>query len=284
MYKILKNEKIASDIYLMEVEAFLIANKALPGEFVIIMTYEDSEKVPLTIVDYNKTSGALTLVYQVVGASTLELSKESKKLFSIVGPLGNSSQFVGNIDDYKKRQVLFVGGGVGIAPILPQIKYLYEQGIKTDCIYGTKSKDLIILESELRKYARNLYIMTDDGSYGEAGLVTKKLESIIDEYDEIITIGPVIMMKYVSEMATSLGKKVIVSMNPIMVDGTGMCGACRVVVDGKIKFACVDGPEFDGTKLDFDTAIMRMNLYKTEEGRAYLKEVEGSTHTGGCHE
>lgn len=284
MYKILKNEKIASNIYLMEVEAFLIANKALPGEFVIIMTYEDSEKVPLTIVDYNKTSGALTLVYQVVGASTLELSRESKKLFSIVGPLGNPSQFVGNIDDYKKRQVLFVGGGVGIAPILPQIKYLYDQGIKTDCIYGTKSKDLIILENELKKYARNLYIMTDDGSYGEAGLVTKKLESIIDEYDEIITIGPVIMMKYVSEMATSLGKKVIVSMNPIMVDGTGMCGACRVVVDGKIKFACVDGPEFDGTKLDFDTAIMRMNLYKTEEGRAYLKEMEGSTHTGGCHE
>lgn len=284
MYKILKNEKIASNIYLIEIEDPLIVNNALPGEFVIVMTSVDSEKIPLTIVDYDKMRGILTLIYQVVGASTLELSKETKKLFSIVGPLGNASEFVNNIEIYKNKRILFVGGGVGIAPILPQVKYLYHQGIKSDCIYGMKSKDMIILENDLKKYARNLYIMTDDGSYGEMGLVTKKLASIIDNYDIVITIGPVIMMKYVSEMAVSFGKKVIVSMNPIMVDGTGMCGACRVVVDGKIKFACVDGPEFDGAHLDFDTAISRMELYKTEEGRAYLKEIEGSTHTGGCHE
>lgn len=284
MYKILKNEQIASNIYLMEVMVPLIANKALPGEFVIVMTYDSSERIPLTIVDYDSNEGVISLVYQVVGASTLELSLEKSELFSIIGPLGNASSFVEKIDEYKDKKVLFVGGGVGIAPILPQAKYLWNRGIQVDCIYGAKSREFIILESELKKYVRNLYIMTDDGSYGEMGFVTKKLEGIIDNYDEIITIGPVIMMKYVSEIAVKRGKHVIVSMNPIMVDGTGMCGACRVVVDGKIKFACVDGPEFDGEKLDFDTAIKRMKIYKTEEGRAYLKSIEGETHTGGHHE
>lgn len=284
MYKILKNEQIASNIYMMEVVAPLIANKALPGEFVIVMTNDNSERIPLTIVDYNSDDGVITLVYQVVGAATLELSLQKSELYSIIGPLGNASSFVEKIEEYKKKRVLFVGGGVGIAPILPQVKYLSNRGIQVDCIYGAKAREFIILESVLKKYVRNLYIMTDDGSYGEAGFVTKKLESIIDSYDEIITIGPVIMMKYVSEIAVKMKKNIIVSMNPIMVDGTGMCGACRVVVDGKIKFACVDGPEFDGASLDFDTAIKRMNLYKTEEGRAYLKSLEGETHTGGCHE
>lgn len=281
MYKILKNINLTDSIYLLEVMAPLIVNKAFPGEFVIVMTYDHSERIPLTIVDYNKESGILTLVYQVVGASTLELSKERKELFSVVGPLGNKSLILDNLD--KRKKILFVGGGVGIAPIIPQIKYLLKQGIKTDCIYGTKSKNSIILENEVRSLVNHLFIMTDDGSYGEKGFVTEKLNEIIDNYDKIVAIGPVIMMKYVSEIAIKHHKEIIVSMNPIMVDGTGMCGSCRVIVDGKIKFACVDGPEFDGAKLDFDNAIKRMNLYKTEEGRLYLKSLEGNTHRGGCH-
>ncbi len=280
MYKVLKNINLTESIYLMEVMAPLVVNNAMPGEFVIVMTYEDSERIPLTIVDYNKDSGVLTLVYQVVGASTLELSKEHSELFSVVGPLGNKSLILDSIDNNKK--ILFVGGGVGIAPIIPQVKYLLSHGIKTDCIYGTKTKDSIIFESELKNLVNNLFIMTDDGSYGEKGFVTEKLESIIDNYDIVIAIGPIIMMKYVSEIAVKHHKEIIVSMNPIMVDGSGMCGACRLMVDGHIKFACVDGPEFDGSKVDFDAALKRMNIYKTEEGRNYLKMIEGDTHEGGC--
>ena len=280
MYRILKNINLTESIYLMEVIAPLVVNNAMPGEFIIVMTHDDSERIPLTIVDYDKSTGILTLVYQVVGASTLELSKETNELFSVVGPLGNKSLILDNLDN--KKKILFVGGGVGIAPIIPQIKYLRDHGIKSDCIYGTKTKSSIILEDELKTLVNNLFIMTDDGSYGEAGFVTTKLESIIDNYDTIVAIGPVIMMKYVSELAVKHNKEIIVSMNPIMIDGTGMCGACRLIVDGNVKFACVDGPEFDGSKVDFDVALKRMSIYKTEEGRAYLKMIEGDTHEGGC--
>lgn len=278
MYRIIKNINLTDSIYLLEVMAPLVVNNAMPGEFVIVMTHEDSERIPLTIVDYNKDNGVLTLVYQVVGASTLELSKETKNLFSVVGPLGNKSLILDN----KSKKILFVGGGVGIAPIIPQIKYLLNEGIKVDCIYGTKTKSSIIFESELKNLVNNLFIMTDDGSYGEKGFVTDKLECIVDNYDIVVAIGPVIMMKNVSEMTVKHNKKIIVSMNPIMIDGTGMCGACRLMVDGNVKFACVDGPEFYGDKVDFDMALKRMSIYKTEEGREYLKRIEGDTHEGGC--
>ncbi len=278
MYRIIKNINLTDSIYLLEVSAQQVVNKAMPGEFVIVMTHEDSERIPLTIVDYNKDNGVLTLVYQVVGASTHELSKETNELFSVVGPLGNKSLILDN----KSKKILFVGGGVGIAPIIPQIKYLLNEGIKVDCIYGTKKKNSIIFEDVLNSLVNNLFIMTDDGSYGEKGFVTDKLESIVDNYDIVVAIGPVIMMKYVSELAIKHDKKIIVSMNPIMIDGTGMCGACRLMVDGKVKFACVDGPEFYAENLDFDAAIKRMNIYKTEEGREYLKMIEGDTHEGGC--
>lgn len=278
MYRIIKNINLTDSIYLLEVSAQQVVNRAMPGEFVIVMTHEDSERIPLTIVDYNKDNGVLTLCYQVVGASTLELSKETNELFSVVGPLGNKALILNN----KSKKILFVGGGVGIAPIIPQIKYLLNEGIKVDCIYGTKTKNSIIFENVLNSLVNNLLIMTDDGSYGEKGFVTDKLESIVDNYDIVVAIGPVIMMKYVSEIAIKHDKKIIVSMNPIMIDGTGMCGACRLMVDGKVKFACVDGPEFYAENLDFDAAIKRMNIYKTEEGREYLKVIEGDTHEGGC--
>jgi ferredoxin--NADP+ reductase len=264
----------------MQVEAENVCHHALPGEFVIVMAHETSERIPLTIVAYD--SKTVTLVYQIVGFSTLELSRLSDNLFSIVGPLGNKSIYVDNFDYIKNKRILFVGGGVGIAPILPQVKYMYEHNIKSDIIYGAKSKSYIIFEDELNKYVSKLYITTDDGTYGSKGLVTDILSNIIDDYDLIITIGPVIMMKYVTEIAIKHDKEVIVSMNPIMVDGSGMCGACRLLVDGTVKFACIDGPEFDGSKVDFDAAIKRMSIYKTEEGRAYLREIEGSTHEGGC--
>jgi ferredoxin--NADP+ reductase len=280
MYKIIKNINLTKDIYLMQVEAENVCHHALPGEFVIVMAHETSERIPLTIVAYD--SKTVTLVYQIVGFSTLELSRLSDNLFSIVGPLGNKSIYVDNFDYIKNKRILFVGGGVGIAPILPQVKYMYEHNIKSDIIYGAKSKSYIIFEDELNKYVSKLYITTDDGTYGSKGLVTDILSNIIDDYDLIITIGPVIMMKYVTEIAIKHDKEVIVSMNPIMVDGSGMCGACRLLVDGTVKFACIDGPEFDGSKVDFDAAIKRMSIYKTEEGRAYLREIEGSTHEGGC--
>lgn len=279
MYKILKNINLTDSIYSLEVLAPLVVANAMPGEFVIVMTHEDSERIPLTIVDYNKDTGVLTLVYQVVGESTLELSYEKDELFSVVGPLGNKALILDNLD---KEKILFVGGGVGIAPIIPQVRYLFNEGIKADCIYGTKTKDSVILESELVSLVDNLFITTDDGSYGEKGFVTDKLDKIVDNYDIIVAIGPVIMMKYVSEIAVKHNKKIIVSMNPIMIDGTGMCGACRLMIDGKVKFACVDGPEFYGEKIDFDAALNRMIIYKTEEGRRYLKMIEGNTHEGGC--
>lgn len=180
---------------------------------------------------------------------------------------------------------MFVAGGVGAAPVYPQVKYLSERGVKADVIVGAKTKDLLILQSELEKVAANVYVTTDDGSAGDKGLVTDKLEKLVEsgkKYDLCIAIGPVIMMKFVAKLTKKLGIKTVVSMNPIMVDGTGMCGACRVIVDGKVKFACVDGPEFDGHLVDYDEAMIRQRIYKTEEGRAYLKAKEGDTHHGGC--
>ena len=281
MYRVRKNECIGKDVYLLEVEAPLVVKKCLPGQFVIVMSYESSERIPLTIYDYDRESGILSLIYQVIGASTMELTRVTEKLFSVAGPLGNPSILMEN-DDILDKKILFVAGGVGIAPVYPQAKYLTSRGVDVDIIYGARTKDIIVIEEEVKKVCNNLYITTDDGSYGNQGNVTDMMKKLDKKYDYCVAIGPVIMMKFVSLYTKELGIKTIVSMNPIMVDGTGMCGACRLLVDGEVKFACVDGPEFDGHKVDFDNALKRMSIYKTEEGRKKLMMEEGSTHHGGC--
>ena len=203
-----------------------------------------------------------------------------------VGPLGRPSEFVEeDLETLKNKKILFVAGGVGAAPVYPQVKWLKEHGVDADVIVGAKTKDLLILEKEMEAVAGNYYPCTDDGSYGHAGMVTSKIEALVNDghhYDLVVAIGPVIMMKFVSLLTKKLGIKTIVSMNPIMVDGTGMCGACRLQVGKEIKFACVDGPEFDGHLVDFDQAMARQRIYKTLEGRKMLKELEGNTHHGGC--
>lgn len=281
MYKILKNVSIGDHIFLLEVEAPLVIKNALPGQFVIVMAKSDSERIPLTIYDYDKEKSVLKLIYQVVGSSTLELSKTENELFSVAGPLGKPSEVVQNIDKYQNKKIVMIGGGVGIAPVYPQAKYFKEHGLDVDIVYGAKNKDLLIILDELKDVCHNLTIVTDDGSYGMKGLVTDALKAHHD-YDLCIVMGSTIMMKFVCQLTKELNIKTIASMNPIMVDGTGMCGACRLLVNNEVKFACVDGPEFDGHLVDFDAAIKRMELYRVEEGRRYLKDLEGSTHSGGC--
>lgn len=282
MYKVVKNERISEGIYLLEVIAPLVVKKCLPGQFCIVMASKNSERIPLTIYKYDKDTNVISMIYQVVGASTLELTLINDELYSIVGPLGNPSELVLNVESLKNKRVLFVAGGVGIAPVMSQITYLISQGVSCDLVYGAKSKKFIILEDEIKENVSNYVIMTDDGSYGKTGTVVDALDNL-DKYDECVTIGPVVMMKYVS-LKTKGKVHTTVSMNPIMVDGTGMCGSCRLIVDGQVKFACVDGPEFDGHKVDFDLAIERMKIYKTFEGRKYLERVEGKTHHGRCGE
>lgn len=280
MYKVLKNEKIADNVYYMQVNAPLVVNNANPGQFVIVMKDESSERIPLTIVDYDECTGIIDLIYQVVGASTYELSLIKDELFTVVGPLGKKSLFVSN--DVKDKRFVLVGGGIGIAPLFPQAKYLHEHGAKVDIIYGARNKDLFILSDKLENVCDDITYVTDDGSNGIKGMVTDILSERDKKYDEAIVIGPMVMMKFTCLLTKKMNLKTTVSLNPIMVDGTGMCGACRVIVDGNVKFACVDGPEFDGHLIDFDNAIKRMDLYKTKEGRDYLKIKEGDTHHGGC--
>lgn len=267
MYKVISNKKISDNSFEMVVESPLVVKNCMPGQFVIVMNFEDSERIPLTIYDYDKDKGYLSLIYQVVGASTLELSKvkEGDYLSSVVGPLGRANEICKNKDLYKDKRIVYVAGGVGIAPVYPQVKYLKENGIDVDVIYGSRNKDLLLIRDKIEKVAKNIYYVTDDGSYGEKGFVTNVLEKIIDNYDICVAIGPVIMMKNVVAVTSKHNVKSIVSMNPLMVDGTGMCGACRCVVEGKPKFACIDGPEFDGDKVNFDVALKRMNIYKEEE-------------------
>ena len=275
MYKILKNEKLNENSYEMIVEAPMVVKKAMPGQFVIVMAKSDSERIPLTIYDYDKDKGLLHLIYQVVGGSTLELSKIKDELFGVVGPLGNPNEICMNINDFKNKRVVYVAGGVGVAPVYPQVKYLKEKGIKVDVIYGARSKDLFLIQDKIESVADNMYYATDDGSFGTKGFVTTVLEEHIKDYDICVAIGPVIMMKSVCDLTKKHKLKTIVSMNPIMVDGSGMCGACRCEVDGKTKFACIHGPEFDGHKINFDIALNRMNIYKEEE-RVKLKEMEAN--------
>jgi len=287
MYKILEAREMTAGIYEMVVEAERVAKSCLPGQFVIVRMDEDGERIPLTICDYDRERGTVTIVFQIVGASTYEMAalKVGDSFRDFVGPLGRPSELTEqSAEELKQKSILFVAGGVGTAPVYPQVKWLKENGVDADVIIGAKTKDLIILEPEMEKVAGNLYITTDDGSYGRSGMVTTAIQSLVDEgrhYDVCIAIGPMIMMKFVCKLTKELGIPTVVSLNPIMVDGTGMCGACRVTVGGKVKFACVDGPEFDGHQVDFDQAMKRQQIYKTEEGRAYLRAKEGDTHHGG---
>lgn len=289
MYKILKAEELTTNIFLMVVEAKRLAKHCLPGQFLIVRTGADSERIPLTICDFDREKGTVTIVFQIVGGSTVEMAKlqAGDSFHDVVGPLGCPSELCEKTkEELDAMNILFVAGGVGTAPVYPQVKYLHEMGVKADVIVGSKTKDLLILEKEMEAVAGNLYVTTDDGSYGRSGMVTKTIEDLVKEegkkYDLCVAIGPMIMMKFVCKMTETLNIPTIVSLNPIMVDGTGMCGACRVSVGDEIKFACVDGPEFDGHKVNFDEAMKRQMLYKTEEGRAFLKAKEGDTHHGGC--
>ena len=289
MYKIIEREQLTETIFRMVVSAKRIAKSCKPGQFIIAKIDEKGERIPLTICDYDREAGTITIVFMAIGASTYRMSSlmTGDSFRDFTGPLGQPSEFVTDpIDEVKKRKYLFVAGGVGTAPVLPQIKWLKENGIEADVIIGAKTKELVILEDEFKKYSGNLYITTDDGSYGRSGMVTDTIKYLIEEekknYDVCVAIGPMIMMKFVCLLTKNYDLKTIVSLNPIMVDGTGMCGACRVTVGGEVKFACVDGPEFDGHKVDFDQAMQRQTLYKSEEGRAYLKAKEGDTHHGGC--
>ncbi|MDO4329618.1 MAG: sulfide/dihydroorotate dehydrogenase-like FAD/NAD-binding protein [Lachnospiraceae bacterium] len=289
MYKILKAEKLADKIYLMDVEAPRVAKRCQPGEFVIVKMDEVGERIPLTICDYDREKGIVTIVFQIVGASTLKMSalQAGDAFQDFVGPLGQPSEFVKeDLEEVKKRKYLFVAGGVGAAPVYPQVKWLHEHGIDADVIVGAKNKDLVILEDMMKEVAGNLYITTDDGSYVRKGMVTDVVKDLVEvqgkKYDVCVAIGPMIMMKFACKLTKELNIPTIVSMNPIMVDGTGMCGACRLSVGGEVKFACVDGPEFDGHLVNFDEAMKRQQMYKTAEGRAMLKAQEGDTHHGGC--
>lgn len=289
MYRIRKAEKLAEKIFLMEVEAPRVAKNCEPGEFVIVKIDDRGERIPLTICDYDKTAGTVTIVFQIVGASTEKMSHltEGDVFCNFTGPLGRASEFVkDDLKEIKKKKYLFVAGGVGTAPVYPQVKWLREHGIHADVIVGAKNRELLILEDEMKEVAGNLYITTDDGSYGRKGMVTDVIEDLMvnqgKRYDVCVAIGPMNMMKFVCLLTKKLGLPTIVSMNPIMVDGTGMCGACRLNVGGEVKFACVDGPEFDGHLVNFDEAMKRQQIYKTEEGRAMLKTLEGAAHHGGC--
>lgn len=289
MYKITRVEILADQIYLMDVVAPRIAESCEPGQFVIVKMDEKGERIPLTICDYNREAATVTIVFQAIGASTQKMValKEGDSFRDFTGPLGRPSEFVEeDLDELKNKKFLFVAGGVGTAPVYPQVKWLHEHGIDADVIVGAKTKDMLILEDMMREVAGNLYITTDDGSYGNKGLVTDVVKKLVQEqgkqYDVCVAIGPMIMMKFVCLLTKELQLPTIVSMNPIMVDGTGMCGACRLTVGDEVKFACVDGPEFDGHMINFDEAMKRQQMYKTKEGRAILKMREGDTHHGGC--
>ena len=267
MFKIVTKKQLNQTVTLMEVEAPFIAKKAKAGQFIIFRVDEQGERVPLTIADYDREKGTITIIFQHVGRSTSLLAalNEGDSILDFVGPLGVPT----HVDENTKR-VCVIGGGVGTAIAYPQAKALHNAGIAVDMIAGFRNKDIVILEDEMKAVTDHLYLMTDDGSYGEQGLVTKKLTDLLDSgvaYDLVIAIGPVIMMKFVAATTKPYGIKTLVSLNPIMIDGTGMCGGCRVKVGGKVKFACVDGPDFDGHEVDFDELMKRNTFYREREQR-----------------
>ena len=263
MYEIVRKQKLNENVKLMEIKAPLIAKKALPGQFIILRIDEKGERIPLTVADYNRKEGTITIIFQEVGQTTIKLGKLKKGdcLLDFVGPLGKAS----HLDNYKN--VCVIGGGLGTAIAYPQAKMLHSLGAKVDIIAGFRNEKLIILEDECKKVANNLYVTTDDGSNGTKGFVTDVLKEQLQtkKYDLVITIGPLIMMKFVCKLTKEYNVKTMVSMNSVMVDGTGMCGGCRVTVGNETKFACVDGPDFDGHLVDFDEAMMRQKMYKKEE-------------------
>ncbi len=267
MYKIVRKKELNPTVTLMDIEAPLIAKKAEPGQFIIFRAKEDSERVPLTIADYDREKGTVTIIFQIVGGATMELNSlnEGDCLHDFAGPLGRPSETEG------LKKVAVVGGGVGCAIAYPIAKKLHSLGCEVHSIVGFRNKDLVILEDEFKAVSDKLCMMTDDGSYGTKGLVTNALEELIkdgNQYDEVIAIGPVIMMKFVCLLTKKYDVKTIVSMNPIMIDGTGMCGGCRLTVGGETKFACVDGPDFDGHLVDFDEAMHRGTMYRDFEAHA----------------
>jgi ferredoxin--NADP+ reductase len=266
VYKIIKKRYLnpAQNTVEMVVEAPLVARKCLAGQFIIFRTHELGERIPLTIADYDRKAGTVTIMFQPIGASTARLAalNEGEYILDFAGPLGKPSEVEG------LRKVAVVGGGVGCAIAYPVAKAIHQTGAEVDIIAGFRNKDIVMLEDEMKAACKNLYITTDDGSYGEKGFTTTKLKSLIDArnaYDEVIAIGPAMMMKFVCDVTKPYGIKTVVSLNPIMIDGTGMCGGCRVTVGGKTRFACVDGPEFDGHEVDWDELIKRNAFYKEEE-------------------
>ena len=288
MYKIVEKKVLAPNIYSMDIEAPRVANSAKPGQFIIVIADESGERVPLTICDYDEKKGTVNIVIQAMGSSTKKIVnlEEGDYLKDFVGPLGKPSDFVSeDIEELKNKKIIFIAGGVGTAPVYPQVRWFHDHGIDVDVIMGSKTKELVILEDKLKAVAGNLYVATDDGSYGFHGLVTNKLEDLVlnegKEYDLCIAIGPMIMMKFACLTTKKLGIKTTVSLNPIMVDGTGMCGACRVTVGNETKFACVDGPEFDGHLVDFDEALKRQTQYKVEEAQKEHIHGDKCVYNGG---
>ena len=289
MYPIVRKETLADNIILMDIKAPRVANECLPGQFIIAKTDEVGERIPLTICDYDREKETVTIVVQTIGAGTERMMalNEGDALEDFVGPLGCPSELCEeeNLEETRKKKIVFIAGGLGTAPVYPQVKWLHEHGIDADVIMGSRTKDLLFYMDEMKAVAGNVYVCTDDGTYGFHGNGCQQLQALIDEgkhYDVCVAIGPMIMMKIVTILTKKLEIPTVVSMNPIMVDGTGMCGACRLMVGGEVKFACVDGPEFDGHLVDFDQAMKRQQQYKTEEGRAKLAYEEGATHHGGC--
>ena len=289
MYPIVRKETLADNIILMDIKAPRVANECLPGQFIIAKTDEVGERIPLTICDYDREKETVTIVVQTIGAGTERMMalNEGDALEDFVGPLGCPSELCEeeNLEETRKKKIVFIAGGLGTAPVYPQVKWLHEHGIDADVIMGSRTKDMLFYMDEMKAVAGNVYVCTDDGTYGFHGNGCQQLQALIDEgkhYDVCVAIGPMIMMKFVTILTKKLEIPTVVSMNPIMVDGTGMCGACRLMVGGEVKFACVDGPEFDGHLVDFDQAMKRQQQYKTEEGRAKLAYEEGATHHGGC--
>lgn len=278
MFKIVRKERLNSAVVLLEIDAPYIAKKAEAGQFVIVRASEQGERLPFTIADYDREKGSITIIIQVVGGSTMEIDRVTDEgyLLDVVGPLGIATEY----GDAKR--VAVVGGGVGCAIAYPQAKKLFGMGAEVDVIAGFRSKDIVILEDEMKAASTELHICTDDGSYGTKGFVTNKLEELINagkNYDLVIAIGPVIMMKFVCDITKKYGIKTIVSLNPLMIDGTGMCGCCRVTVDGKVRYACVEGPDFDGHLVDFDELMRRNSTYKEHE-KAHVCRLTGGVRNG----
>ena len=272
MYKIVSKEMLTPTICRMNVEAPRLAKAANPGQFLIVRADERGERIPLTISDYDKDAGTITIVTQQIGASSSEIIsyEEGESFADVVGPLGIPSEFIGmSPEELKAQRYVFIAGGVGTAPVYPQVKWLHQRGVAVDVIIGAKTADLMIYVKEMEAVCDNLYLCTDDGSVGFKGLVTARLEKLVLEegkkYTQAVAIGPMIMMKFATLTARKLELPIIVSLNTLMVDGTGMCGACRVTVAGKTRFACVEGPEFNGYDVDFDEAMRRQTMYRKEE-------------------